>query len=155
MKDLILALLLTVMLGGVAQSQSLSVSPTSFRFWGKTPNTALADLKYKDVSVVFIMPLVTRYKDIKGNKYSGLFGGVFYSPLKLKIKNLSTIVGGGAILPKYPTKNGTNFNFRIQFSYQIRRVSIEYSHISNGTGIIGIRGVTNVGLDNVSLRFHL
>ncbi len=137
-----------------AQSQSVSVSPTSIILWGQTPKTALVDFKYKNVTVLFIAPLETRYKDTKGNKYAGLFTGVFYSPLNLNLKNISIAGGGGAIIPKFPTKNGANLNFRFQIAYRFRKVSLEYSHISNGAEILGFKGRTNVGLDNIALRFH-
>ena len=143
-------LLLILLFPALSLGQSISVSPTSFQFWGMAKQTSLIEAEYKNFSAVALYAHQS-YVDPQGAEYKGLYPAIFYSPIQ--VGNRFYLKGStGIFMRKYPTDNGQRVHFRLQAGFTIGKFSIEYSHISNGFGLLG---KFNAGVDNISIRFKL
>lgn len=138
-----------LLLPSITHAQSISVSPQSFYFWGAAEYNALADIEYNQSQIVILYAYKPRH-DPYGDISNGLYPAVFYTPIKLG-NTFYTKGSAGLFLRRYPTKNGQHLHFRFQAGINFGRLSIEYSHISNG---FGIYNSLNEGADHISLRFN-
>lgn len=154
-----------------ANAQTISFSPTSIPLWGSIENTMKASIEYKDVELVAVRAMEA-YHDRKGSpslfpelgiedsifeepgEYSGYYFGLFYTPLEVEWKGFTVEGGAGFWSRRFPTKNGTRFNFNLSLSYMISdNFSISFSHISNGFNLL-YNDKINPGIDHLSIRYH-
>jgi|SRR5699024_557101 len=132
--------------------QRLQVSPMSMHLWGHSPQVAKVSLAYRSVEAVYLYGFKTMY-DHQGAAFGGGYAGLFWYPLAFEKDRFKASGGIGYFSRKYPTINGTHINFSLRLAYRIsKKLSIQYSHISNGFGLLN--GL-NPGVDNIGLVIAL
>lgn len=109
MKTLLLTLTF-ITVAVTVQAQSVSVSPTSFLAWGRSGSTALAEIEYKNVSLIYLHALKDDV-DYEGNRYHGGFVGIFYTPITIG-KDLYSKGSVGIFHRQFPTEIGQRLHFR-------------------------------------------
>lgn len=141
MKHLIL-LLSIVFTASMATAQSVSIAPTSFQAWGKTPAVTEFGVGYKDFSAHYFHVRIPWY--YKSHPTKPAFA-ISYKPIIIKNVN------AGAILfdKPFPVNPATRLNFIIEARVSINSFEISYQHISNGFGKV------NPGIDTLKLTVKL
>lgn len=156
----------TVTMNPLKQNQfTISASPISMKFFGKTPNTAklsasmygfevIAYYNFKPIYSVHILKTHSypfQLGHIKSLPYKqGLYMGIFFNPLRINYRRFGFIGGIGWMIGKeFPTKGTGHFRFQAKLQYMLfNRIGLQYSHVSNGFSIFY---KYDYGIDNLSL----
>jgi len=122
-------LLIILFIPSIVNSQSITVSPNSFEFWGSETNITAVGIDYKQIGVTY---------------YSTNHISIHWLPIN--IKNIIKF-GVVAFNKPFPTNNSLKINTKFDIGYSFNRFRISYVHISNGN-----RGLSNNGYDNIILH---
>lgn len=139
----------------VMYSQSISISPTSFKGWGQTPGISELSVSYKNVSIHYFYAYRKYYGYYEQGgelEYAGHSQSTFaisYIPV-----NIYDVVRAGVMLTEkgFPLENGTKLNFWLEGGVDVNRFRLSYVHISNGFGILH---TINPGMDLIRLTVNL
>ncbi|MEX2600876.1 MAG: hypothetical protein WD355_04465 [Balneolaceae bacterium] len=136
-------------------SQSLSVSPTSFKGWGQTPGMSELSVSYKNVSIHYFYVYRTYYGYYR-HRGELVYAGHSQSTFAISYLPVSIydIVRAGVMLSEknFPLENGAKLNFWLEGGVDIGRFRISYVHISNGFGILH---ELNPGMDTIRFTVNL
>lgn len=149
-------LLFLTFMTSVAYGQSVSFSPMSFNFWGRTPGMSSVAIEYKQFGLHYYYPFTPYYYvgDIEHNApeipktQSNI--GISYAPIQV----FNTVTAGAYIFAKkFPLSHmGQRVNFFVDIGFSVNRFRVSYHHISNGFGLVT---EFNPGVDSIRLTIAL
>jgi|SRR5690625_727197 len=155
MKTILLFITLTTSVA-YGQTIDISVAPTTFTFWGKTPGMSHLSIEYNRFGAHYFHPYTVYYytgdiehgAPVLPRTHPNI--ALSYSPIQIL-----GIVNAGAYVfaKKFPiTYMGQRVNFFVDVGFNIKRFRVSYHHISNGFGIVTD---FNPGVDSIRLTIAL
>lgn len=138
----LIALLITL-LSASAHSQSLSIAPESFSFWGKLQFTTSISLEYNKLGVHYFNVRTPQWHNNSQTIDESI--AISYKPIQRKYANIGII----AFDRKFPTNLATHINFWLELKIPVKSIDISYLHISNAYR------AENYGYDTIQLRINM
>jgi len=142
-------LLLILLLPATSMAQSGGVGH-SFKFWGQTEKTTEINVSHNNLTFHYFHNNSVRHYYKDGNKYEVVrtsTPAISFTPINVKFISFGFIISP----KKFPTVRSSNANFIIKAKIPVGKLSLYYTHISNGFGLLHD---VNPGVDLISIIFQ-